>query len=86
MRLDQAIGISLGANIGTTVTAIIVGLNIDEMGYFFLFIGAMMVLFASRRDIKNYGQVVLAFGLTFVGLQIMSEKLMLIQQMPFLKH
>ncbi|AZK44106.1 Na/Pi cotransporter family protein [Erysipelothrix piscisicarius] len=83
MRLDQAIGISLGANIGTTVTAIIVGLNIDEMGYFFLFIGAMMVLFASRRDIKNYGQVVLAFGLTFVGLQIMSEKLMLIQQMPF---
>lgn len=83
MRLDQAIGISLGANIGTTMTAIIIGLNVDEMGYFFLFLGAMMLLFSGKQSIKNYGKVVLAFGMTFVGLQIMSDKLLLVQQMPW---
>lgn len=83
MRVDQAIGISLGANIGTTITAIIIGLNIADMGYVFLFLGAMIMLFSSRINIKNYGKVILAFGMTFVGLQIMSGKLLLVQEMPW---
>lgn len=85
MRLDQAIGISLGANIGTTMTAIIIGLNIADMGYLFLFIGGMMYLFSSHIQVKNYGKVILAFGMTFVGLQIMSDKLLLMQDMPWFK-
>ncbi|MEG0328503.1 MAG: Na/Pi cotransporter family protein [Erysipelothrix sp.] len=83
MRVDQAIGISLGANIGTTMTAIIIGLNIADMGYIFLFLGAMMMLFSNKIAVKNYGKVILAFGMTFVGLQIMSGKLLLVQEMPW---
>lgn len=83
MRLDQAIGISVGANVGTTVTALMIGLNIDEFGYLFVFIGALIYVFSKRIKTKNIGFIIFGFGITFVGLQLMSDKLSLLQNYSF---
>ena len=83
MSLEQAIGISIGANIGTTITSIIVGLNIDDFGFYFVFIGAVLYVFNSRKKIKNIAFVLFAFGITFVGLQMMGDQLILLQNYEF---
>lgn len=83
MSLEQAIGISIGANIGTTITSIIVGLNIDDFGFYFVFIGAVLYVFNSRKKIKNLAFVLFAFGITFVGLQMMGDQLILLQNYEF---
>lgn len=83
MSLEQAIGISIGANIGTTVTALMIGLNVEELGFYFLFIGAMVMVFGKRKQARNIGQIMFGFGITFVGLQLMSDRLILLQDFPW---
>lgn len=82
MKLDQAIGISVGANLGTTVTALMIGLNIEEYGYYLVFIGAMIMLFVKRKKYQTYGQIIFGLGITFVGLELMSDQLILLQELP----
>lgn len=82
MKLDQAIGISVGANLGTTVTAIMIGFNIEELGYYFAFLGAVMLIVAKRKQFKSIALVVFGFGITFVGLQLMGDRLTLLQYFP----
>ena len=82
MTLEQAIGISVGANIGTTVTALIIGFNIDDFGFYFLFLGAIFLAFSKKKKQKQMGQILFAFGITFVGLKLMSDKLILLKDLP----
>lgn len=82
MTVQQAIGISVGANLGTTVTALMTGLNIEDLGYYFVFIGSMVILFVPRKRIKTIGQIVFGLGITFVGLELMGDELLLLQQLP----
>ncbi|HEY4538335.1 MAG TPA: Na/Pi cotransporter family protein [Erysipelothrix sp.] len=86
MTLEQAIGISVGANVGTTITALMIGLNIDDFGYYFVFIGALVYVFSKRAKTKNIGFVIFGFGITFVGLQLMSERLVLLQDFAFFNN
>lgn len=79
MSLEQAIGISIGANVGTTITALMIGLNVEELGYYFMFVGAIILAFSNRKKYKNVGTIVFGFGITFVGLQLMGDKLALLQ-------
>ena len=80
MSLEQAIGISVGANLGTTMTSLIIGLNIEELGHYILFVGVVIILLAKRKQLKNWGHVLFGFGLLFVGLDLMSQKLLVIEQ------
>lgn len=82
MSLRQAIGISIGANLGTTVTALIIGLNVEELGFYFVFAGALILLFVSRKFYQSIGTIIFGFGITFVGLKIMGDQLSLLQQLP----
>lgn len=82
MSLKQAIGVSIGANIGTTVTSIMIGLKIDDFGYYFVFVGAMLYVFSNKKDIKNIAYVLFSFGITFVGLTLMGSQLSLLQNYP----
>lgn len=86
MSLEQAIGISIGANIGTTVTALMIGLNIEVLGYYAVFLGAMIMSFTNRKKYKNIGTILFGFGITFVGLQLMSDKLILLQEYPWFEN
>ena len=77
MTLFQATSVILGANIGTTITGIIVSLKslpIGEIAAALAFVGVMMTFF--KKDlIKQIGGVLCGFGLIFVGLDIMSDAL-----------
>lgn len=86
MSLEQAIGISIGANVGTTVTALMIGLNIDELGYYFMFVGAITLAFSNRKKFRNIGTIVFAFGITFVGLQLMGDRLALLKEFDWFEN
>ncbi len=75
MTLPQAIGIIMGANIGTTVTSFIIGLKIQEYSLIFVGIGAILIFFFNRRSIRDLGKVILGFGMLFFGLQLMESGL-----------
>ncbi|MBQ9014566.1 MAG: Na/Pi cotransporter family protein [Firmicutes bacterium] len=71
MRLSQAIGVIMGANIGTTVTAQITAFNIAAYAPFILFAGAVMFLFLKKSLVKYIGEFLMGFGMLFVGISIM---------------
>lgn len=83
MRLEQAIGITIGANIGTCVTSIMIGLNIEQFAYYIVFCGVVIMFLAKKKTISYIGKVILGFGLIFVGLQIMSEQMVMFAQEPW---
>lgn len=75
MSLPQAIGIIMGANIGTTITSFIVGLNIAEYSLIFIGLGAILIFFINGRKIKDLGKVICGFGMLFFGLQLIDSGL-----------
>lgn len=86
MSLEQAIGISIGANIGTTMTSLVIGLNIGKYGYYFVFIGGILMVFSKNKKRKLWGNVIFGFGLLFVGLEMMSSKLIVIEEFDAFKN
>ena len=68
MSLSQAVGVIMGANIGTTVTAQITAFNLTAFAPLILFIGAIMALFIKKPVARNIGSVILGFGMLFVGI------------------
>ena len=73
MTLPQAIAVILGANIGTTVTAQLVAFKIGHYAYPITAIGFVMMFFIKKTSVKNLGQTIFAFGLLFVGLNLMGD-------------
>lgn len=83
MKLEQAIGITIGANIGTCITSIMIGLNIEQFAYYIVFIGVVIMFLAKKKTMGYIGKVILGFGLIFVGLQIMSEQMIIFAKEPW---
>ncbi|MCD6321528.1 MAG: Na/Pi cotransporter family protein [Clostridiales bacterium] len=73
ITLPQAIAVILGANIGTTVTAQLVAFKIGAYAYPITAIGFVLMFFFKKKSIKNFGQTIFAFGLLFVGLNLMGD-------------
>ncbi|WP_442893543.1 Na/Pi cotransporter family protein [Bacillus sp. 2205SS5-2] len=72
MTLRQAIGVIMGANIGTTVTAFIIGIDIGEYALPIIAAGSILLFFFKNKKIHNIGQIVFGFGALFYGLELMS--------------
>jgi phosphate:Na+ symporter len=72
MTLRQAIGVIMGANIGTTVTAFIIGIDIGEYALPIIALGTIFLFFFKKRTINAMGQIVFGFGALFLGLELMS--------------
>lgn len=83
MSLEQSIGIIIGANIGTTITAFLIGLKVETLALYFVFLGVLIMLFAKRKKQTYLGQIVLGFGLLFFGLRLMGDELSKLGQMDF---
>ena len=79
MTFQQAIGIIMGANIGTTVTAFIVGLDISAYAVYFIIIGVIMSFIIKK---KLLAQIVFGIGCLFYGLELMSSQLQIIAKIP----
>lgn len=71
MSLVQAIGVVLGANIGTTVTAQLIAFKITKFALPAIGIGAGMKLFSKRKKYVYIGEIILGFGILFFGLSTM---------------
>lgn len=73
MNLRQAIGVIMGANIGTTITAFIIGIDIGQYALPILAFGTLLIFFFKNHRINNIGQVFFGFGALFFGLNLMSD-------------
>jgi len=82
MTLRQAIGVIMGANIGTTVTAFIIGINIGEYAYPIMALGAVLLFFFKKSKIQNIGQVLFGFSGLFIGLELMSSGMKPLRDWP----
>ncbi|WP_448904164.1 Na/Pi cotransporter family protein [Eubacterium sp.] len=72
MDLAQATGVIIGANIGTTITAVLIAIDVSAIAPFCIFIGTVMALFSKKQTQKFVGQIILGFGVLFFGLKYMS--------------
>lgn len=75
MNLFQAAGVIFGANIGTTVTSQLVSFNISKYAPIILLIGVVFVMFAKKQKVKDSGEIIVGFGILFMGLQTMSSSM-----------
>ncbi|HAG68663.1 MAG TPA: Na/Pi cotransporter [Lachnospiraceae bacterium] len=82
MTLYQAVGVILGANIGTTVTSQLVSFNLSQYAPAFVFCGVVMLYFIKKDMIKKAGEILLGFGVLFMGLSIMSQSMSSIREIP----
>ncbi|WP_221565593.1 Na/Pi cotransporter family protein [Alkalihalobacillus sp. TS-13] len=73
MTLRQAIGVIMGANIGTTVTAFIIGIDIGAYALPIIAVGTLIIFFFSSKKMKNIGQIIFGFGALFYGLELMGD-------------
>ncbi len=73
MNLTQAIGVIMGANIGTTVTAQLVSFDLNGMAPIALGIGIILYLFASKPKVKNIAEILIGFGILFTGMDFMKN-------------
>lgn len=73
MHLSQAIGVILGANIGTTITGWILAVKIGKYGLLLIAIGVFPMIFSKNDRLSASSKVLVALGLIFFGLEIMSE-------------
>lgn len=75
MEFGQAIGVLFGAKIGTTVTSLLLAIDIKAFVPIFIFIGAVVITFSKKNNHRYYGQIAAGFGMLFLGLSLMSDNL-----------
>ncbi|WAA10406.1 Na/Pi cotransporter family protein [Fervidibacillus albus] len=73
MNLRQAIGVIMGANIGTTVTAFIIGFDVGAYALPIMAAGSFLLFFFKNKKAHYFGQVLFGFGALFLGLELMSD-------------
>ena len=73
MNLYQAAGVILGANIGTTITSQLVSFNLSKIASLILLVGVVVMMFTKKEKVRKVAEVVVGFGILFVGLSTMSQ-------------
>lgn len=84
MNLLQASGVILGANIGTTVTGQLIAFDLSEIAPLFVITGVVMLMFCKKQSIKKAGEIVLGFGILFMGLSIMGDSMSTLRESPYI--
>lgn len=82
MDLSQAIGVIMGANIGTTMTAQLIAFKLTNLALPAIGVGTGIVIFGRNKTQRFFGQVILGFGLLFFGMQTMEVALKPLAEMP----
>jgi len=85
MKLSQSIGIIMGANVGTTITAQIIAFKITHFAMVMVAVGFFMFFFGRHDKFKQYGNMIMGLGLVFLGMNLMSEAMQPLRSFePFL--
>jgi phosphate:Na+ symporter len=82
LTFRQAMGIVMGANIGTTISSQIIALDVGKYSSVLMAAGFLLLMLAKKRFIKNIGQILLGFGLIFFGLYVIEESVTPLRQSP----
>ena len=82
MTLAEASGVIMGANIGTTVTALLVAFRLSAVAPIFIFLGAVMAFYIKKVMIRKSGDIVIGFGLLFLGISLMSDSMGQLHEIP----
>lgn len=75
MSLAQAVGVIMGANIGTTVTSLLIALNFSSVAASSVLVGVILMLASKKTVVKNLGAIFTGFGLLFLGIDMMSDSM-----------
>jgi phosphate:Na+ symporter len=75
MTVEQTIGVIIGQEVGTTLTAQIVAFNIGNFNMMFVVLGVIFFEFFQSRDWKKYGEISFGIGIVFLGMNLMSGAL-----------
>ena len=86
MNLTQAIGVIMGANIGTTTTSVLVSLNLSSFAPIAIAIGVIILLFAKKNVLKHVGTAVTGFGMLFLGMHLMTTSMAPLQDSAVFKE
>ena len=73
MSMSQSIGVIMGANIGTTITAQIVAFKVTKAALLMVAVGFGMMFLSKKEKIKQYGAMLMGLGLVFFGMSVMSD-------------
>ena len=82
MDLAQATGVIFGANIGTTITSVLIALDVSGIAPVCICVGAVLLLYAKKKRTRYVGQVILGFGILFQGLHTMSSAMSPLKDSP----
>lgn len=80
MNLYQAAGVIMGANIGTTITSQLIAFNLSELAPVIIMAGIIMVMFSKKTKVQRAGEVLLGFGILFMGLTTMSTSMSVLKE------
>ncbi len=86
MTLTQAAGVIFGANIGTTVTALLVSFKLEKAAPVILLLGVLIVMFVRKQKVSRWGEVIIGFGVLFMGLSTMSGAMSGMKDSPAILH
>lgn len=86
MNLTQAAGVIFGANIGTTVTALLVSFKLEKIAPLILLVGVLIIMFCKNQKISRWGEVIIGFGVLFMGLSTMSGAMSGMKDSPAVLH
>lgn len=82
MEITQAIGVIMGANIGTTVTAQITAFDLSAFAPVLLFAGCVMFLFMKKQVVRSVGGIIMGFGMLFVGIAMIKQAIAPLSESP----
>ncbi|MFR1104484.1 MAG: Na/Pi cotransporter family protein [Acutalibacteraceae bacterium] len=83
MTLQQAVWIIMGANIGTTVTGLLIALDVGAMAPLLAFVGVAFVVFLKKPILHHWGQIIAGLGVLFLGMGMMSDAMMPLRESQF---
>jgi phosphate:Na+ symporter len=86
MDLMQALGVVLGANVGTTITAQLISFKVGALAYPAIGIGVVLRMFFTEKRIQYYGEVLIGFGLLFTGMDVMKHSFADLRTNEAFKH
>ncbi|THB77096.1 MAG: Na/Pi cotransporter family protein [Desulfobulbaceae bacterium] len=82
MSMAQSVGVIMGANIGTTVTAQIVAFKVEEAALWMIAVGFLMFFVSKRENMKHYGSMLMGLGLIFYGMGLMGQAMYPLRSYP----
>lgn len=86
MTLKQAVGVIMGANVGTTITAQLIAFRLSDYALPAIGVGFLLFFFSKKESWKHAGEIILGFGLLFLGMEVMTGAAKPLRSSPVFVH